>query len=73
MPTYIYETVPPDPLIAPVRFEVVQSMKDTPLTYDPETKFPVKRVLVGGFAPMGIRQATNGNACSHNGSGSCCG
>ncbi len=69
MPTYVYETVPADPAEAPVRFEVKQSMKDAPLTKHPETGEPVRRVVVGGFAPMGLSNRSE----SPPPSGGCCG
>jgi len=48
MAVYIYETIPKNPKQKPRRFEVQQSMKDAPLTKDPETGLPVKRVITGG-------------------------
>ncbi len=51
MPTYIYETTNPKKPVR--RFEVRQSMKDAPLTADPETGEPVRRVISGGFGYMG--------------------
>ena len=50
MPTYIYETI--NPRKAGRRFEVRQNMNDAPLTADPETGEPVRRVITGGLAPM---------------------
>ena len=49
MPTYVYETIPSDPSIAPRRFEVFQKMSDAPLAADPETGDPVKRIITGGI------------------------
>ena len=49
MATYVYETIPREGGAAPRRFEVVQSMKDAPLTRHPETGEPVRRVISGGF------------------------
>jgi hypothetical protein len=77
MPTYLYETLPADPAVAPERFEVKQSMKDPALTQHPETGVPVRRVLVGGFAPMGLgkHQAPPPASCApqrHPGGCSCC-
>ncbi len=46
--TYVYETIPKKKGQKPKRFEVVQSMKDDPLTKHPETGEPVKRVISGG-------------------------
>ncbi len=45
MPIYVYETTGKKPR----RFELKQSMKDAPLTHDPETGEPVRRVISGGF------------------------
>lgn len=52
MATYVYETVPRQPGEAPQRFEVVQSMKDAPLTRHPDTGEPVRRVITGGYGLM---------------------
>ncbi|HXJ61090.1 MAG TPA: zinc ribbon domain-containing protein [Verrucomicrobiae bacterium] len=48
MATYVYETIPKDPKQKPRRFEVQQKMSDAPLTVDPETGEPVRRVIIGG-------------------------
>jgi hypothetical protein len=50
MPTYIYETTDPKKPVR--RFEVRQSMKDTPLTKDPDTGEAVHRVISGGLGYM---------------------
>jgi len=52
MATYIYETIPKRAGAEPRRFEVVQSMKDAPLTKHPQTGEPVRRVISGGFGFM---------------------
>jgi len=49
MATYIYETIPEQHGEEPRRFEFQQSMKDDPLTRDPESGLPVKRVITGGY------------------------
>jgi len=49
MATYVYETIPREGGAAPRRFEVVQSMKDAPLTRHPDTGEPVRRIISGGF------------------------
>ncbi len=77
MPTYLYETLPEDPTVAPERFEMKQSMKDAPLTLHPETGVPVRRVVVGGFAPMGLAKSQKPalpapGAGRHPGGCSCC-
>lgn len=48
MATYIYETIPDKKGVKPRRFEVQQKMSDPPLTQDPETGLPVRRVITGG-------------------------
>ena len=48
MPTYVYETIPDDLAVEPVRFEVFQRMSDEPLTVDPESGLPVRRIISGG-------------------------
>lgn len=53
MPTYIYEVIPESENETPRRFEVRQSMKDAPLTTEPETGRPVRRVITGGTGLMG--------------------
>ncbi len=68
MPTYIYEVIPESEAETPRRFEVRQSMKDAPLTTDPETGRPVRRVIIGGTGLMG-----GGGAATpvRSGGGSC--
>lgn len=52
MATYVYETIPRQDGDQPRRFEVVQSMKDAPLTRHPDTGEPVRRIISGGFGLM---------------------
>ncbi|MEO1203663.1 MAG: zinc ribbon domain-containing protein [Pseudomonadota bacterium] len=52
MPTYVYETIPADTSVEPRRFEVFQRMNDDPLTADPDSGEPVRRIITGG---IGIR------------------
>jgi len=59
MATYVYETIPERDGEAPRRFEVVQSMKDAPLTRDPQTGLRVRRVISGGFGLMGVGSEKN--------------
>lgn len=54
MPTYVYETQPVDCALPPRRFEVKQSMKDAPLTHDPETGLPVRRVIGANINFMAV-------------------
>jgi predicted nucleic acid-binding Zn ribbon protein len=48
MATYVYETIPQKRGEKPRQFEVQQKMSDAPLTHDPETGVPVRRVITGG-------------------------
>lgn len=75
MATYVYETIPRLTGVAPRRIEVVQSMKDAPLTTDPTTGEPVRRVISGGYgfiggaeksAPVSAAPCAAGCAC-HSG------
>jgi len=60
MATYIYETVPDSPDLPIRRFEFKQSMKDSPLTHDPETGQPVRRVIAGGLGVIMAGARTTG-------------
>jgi hypothetical protein len=67
MATYVYETIPREPGSTPRRFELVQSMKDAPLTRHPDTGEPVRRVITGGFGLMekaGPKSAPAPAACA---------
>jgi hypothetical protein len=64
MATYVYETIPQREGEEPRRFEVVQSMNDAPLTRDPETGAPVRRVISGGFGLMGVSAEKRANVVS---------
>lgn len=52
MATYVYETIPRQDGETPRRFEVVQGMKDAPLSRHPDTGEPVRRVISGGYGIM---------------------
>jgi predicted nucleic acid-binding Zn ribbon protein len=76
MATYVYETIPADPAQPRRRFEVQQSMKDAPLTRDPQTGDPVRRVISGGYGFVGTSKgdsapmkAPSGGGCGHGGCG----
>ena len=49
MPTYTYRTYPSDPTTLSREFDVVQKMSDAPLTQDPQSGEPVRRVISGGI------------------------
>lgn len=83
MATYVYETIPQKPEDAVRRFEVRQSMNDAPLTHDPESGLPVKRIILGGFGIMSkgaapMAQGCGGGECAmpspggHVCAGGCC-
>jgi predicted nucleic acid-binding Zn ribbon protein len=57
MTTYVYETIPAQPGGPTKRFEVQQSMKDSPLTQHPQTGEPVRRVIAGGFGFIATKSA----------------
>lgn len=48
MATYVYETIPEKADEKPRRFEVQQKMTDPPLSHDPDSGLPVKRIITGG-------------------------
>jgi predicted nucleic acid-binding Zn ribbon protein len=60
MPTYTYETIPSASADAPRRFDVRQRMSDPPLTHDPDTGLPVKRVFAAGYGVVTARGADAG-------------
>lgn len=49
MPTYVYETIPDNADEEPRRFDVFQKMHDAPLSTDPDTGLPVRRIITGGI------------------------
>ena len=59
MPTYTYQVISNDTRRGE-RFEVVQRMRDEPLTVHPQTGEPVRRVITGGSGVLGqpIRRST---------------
>jgi len=66
MPTYVYETIPKKKGQKPRRFEYRQSMLEAPLTSDPETGLPVRRVITGGL------EIPRGSSVTSSQSSSCC-
>ena len=59
MPTYTYQVISSDGRNEE-RFEVVQGMRDEPLTVHPRTGEPVRRVITGGTGVLGrpVRRST---------------
>ena len=73
MPTYVYETIPERSNEKPTRFELRQSIKDTPVSEHPDTGQAVRRVISGGIlisAKKGL--SSQGSNCCYSSSGSCC-
>ena len=70
MPTYVYDTQPVDCAMPPRRFEMKQSMMDAPLTHDPETGLPVRRVIGANINFMAADNTGAGSAAGVGG-GSC--
>jgi predicted nucleic acid-binding Zn ribbon protein len=64
MATYVYETIPRQDGEVPRRFEVVQGMKDSPLSRHPDTGEPVRRVISGGYGIMSKPQSSPGPAAA---------
>ena len=59
MPTYTYRVISRDGRDREL-FEVVQGMRDEPLTVHPQTGEPVRRVITGGTGVLGqpVRRST---------------
>jgi len=75
MPVYTYETIPTDASTPPRQFEIKQSMKDAVLTHDPETGFPVRRLIQGGYlnTQRWTKSPNSALPAPTTGSGHCCG
>lgn len=71
MATYIYETVPDFPDAPVRRFEIKQSMMDSPLTSDPQTGEKVRRVIVGGVGIMTGARSSSRTTKTTCGTGRC--
>lgn len=68
MPTYIYESVPESCCQEPEHYEIEQDGDAPPLTEHPETKVPIKRVVIGGRE---LVKDDSGGSCGC-GTGECC-
>ena len=68
MPIYVYETTGKKKR----RFELKQCMSDDPLTHDPESGEPVRRVITGGYGIMQKGKKRSAPAPRPAG-GHCCG
>jgi len=78
MATYIYETIPRRKGEQPTAFEVSQSMLDAPLTHDPHTGRPVRRIISGGLGVITGKRGFTSPAIPTTGSSAryssgCCG
>ena len=69
MATYVYEST--DPAKPVKRFELQQSMNDTPLTRHPETGEPIQRVITGGYGYMAKGNPPKESDMRSNSSGGC--
>ncbi len=60
MPTYVYEIIAPNSAAEPGRFEVFQRMSDAPLTVDPGSGKPVRRIVTVavGIKLKGLKRST---------------
>lgn len=63
MTTYVYETIPQKAGAKPRRFEIKQAMQDAPLTHDPATGEPVRRVIAGGYGVIAQKAARPSAPC----------
>ena len=52
MTTYVYETIPQRADEKPEYFEVKQTMTEAPLTEHPQSRKPVRRVVLGGYGVL---------------------
>ena len=74
MTTYVYETIPSKAGQKPCYFEIKQSMNDKPLTMHPETREPIRRVVLGGFGVLSSKPASrSSNSSCGCVPGGCCG
>ena len=60
MPTYVYEVIATNSATESRQFEVFQKMSDAPLTVDPDSGKPVRRVITGGVGIKlkGLKRST---------------
>ncbi len=76
---YLYETIPGTEGVEIQRFELKQSIHDSPLTHHPESGIPIRRVIVGGIGfisgkssgaqPGNPPRSHGGCGCGHGGCG----
>jgi hypothetical protein len=70
MPMYVYETTDSGPRVELVLY---QSIKDAPLTHDPESARPIRRVITGGMEiPRGKKDPVKTYQARHSNSCACC-
>ena len=63
MPTYIYETIPESCCAEPKHYEIEQNENDAALTYHPETREAIKRVLLDGQELIKNKENSGSCAC----------
>jgi len=71
MTTYVYETIPQTPGTEPRRADLKQSNNGRPLTADPATGEPVRRVVLGGFGIKTSAKPAPRKAPGHSCGGGC--
>ena len=70
MTTYVYETIPQKSGEKPRYYEIKQNMSDSPLTQHPETREPIRRVVLGGFGVLSSAKSSQPSSASP---APCCG
>jgi hypothetical protein len=68
---YIYETISSSCCGEQKHYEIEQPTDAAPLTHHPETKEPIRRVVVGGVELKKSPNSTEGNSCGCGPSGCC--
>lgn len=68
MPIYVYETIPDEAGEKPAVYEILQGIKDKPLSRHPETGERIQRVMLGGF---GVLSSASGRRSAGRDSGGC--
>lgn len=60
MPTYVYEIISPNSGAEPRQFEVFQRISDAPLTFEPASGEPIRRIVTSavGIKLKGLKRST---------------
>lgn len=72
MPTYVYETLPNDSEVEPIRYEIQQRITEDALIKHPKTGQPIRRIITGGALISSGKSESSGErrCCTKK---SCCG